>query len=195
MSIKNPNWYELPKARWEERTNTGERAWRDSQKQKLYDAEGRFKRLYSEHNKEFNSIAEIEQYVNKWLRSAWVIRRWGKHPHIKIVEITGSIAFGCQAQKKIELPRGWAWNETVVLHELCHIVHAWNGGASHGRYFARCFLEAIGHRFGPEAKKALRTHYIAYGVKCTPRPVYSDEAKIKMTARGRMIAEKMNWYY
>jgi len=190
MSIKNPNWYELPKTRWEERTNTGERAWRDSQKQKLYDAENAFRWRNKDINKEFDSIAEIERYANKWLRSAWVVRRWGKQPHVKIVEISGDSAHSHRGKHQIELPRVWAWNEVVLLHELCHSVHAWNGGTSHGRYFARCFLEAIGHRFGPEAKKALRRLYIAHAVKCTPRPVYSQEAKNKMRNRGREMAQK-----
>lgn len=195
MSIKNPNWYELPKARWEERANTGERTWRDSQKQKLYDAENTFRRRNKDINKEFDSIAEIERYANKWLSSAWVVRRWGKQSHIKIVEISGDIAHSHRGKDQIELPRAWAWNEIVLLHELCHIVHDYNGGTSHGRYFARSFLEAIAHVFGSEFKKELRRLYIVHGVKCTPRPVYSDEAKAKMTARGLKIAIKLNWSY
>jgi putative metallohydrolase (TIGR04338 family) len=190
MSIKNPNWYELPKARWEERANDGERTWRDSQKAKLYDAENAFRRCNKDINREFDSIAEIERYANKWLRSAWVVRRWGKQPHITIVEITGDTATSIRGQDKISLPRAWAWNEVVVLHELCHIVHAYNGGTSHGRYYARCFLEAIGHRFGASSKKALRRGYILHGVKCTPRPVYSQEAKNKMRNQGREMAKK-----
>lgn len=188
MSIKNPNWYELPKKRWEERTNTGERTWRDSQKQKLCDAESCF-RNHTEGRK-FNSLAEAQAYADKFLKSAWVERRWGKQDKITIEEIPSGDASARKCAKKIWLPRSWAFNEVVLLHELCHIVHPYGTGVSHGRYFARSFLEAIGHKLGKDNKQRLRKEYIRYGVKCTPRPVYSDEARRNMRRHGLKMAKK-----
>ena len=191
MSIKNPNWYELPKTRWEERTNTGERAWRDSQRQKLYDAESYFRNtLWEDQYKEFASLKEAQAYADKFLKSAWVERRWGKQEKITIGMTSSGDAYAQKYRKKIMLPDSWGLNEVVLLHELCHIVHPRGTGVAHGRYFARAFLEAIGHKLGAGAKKAVRKLYIKNHVKCTPRPVYSQEAKNKMRNRGREMAMK-----
>lgn len=196
MSIKNPNWYELPKKRWESLTNAGERTWRDSQRQKLYDAESFFRNhSWDGKYEEWETLAEAQAYADKFLKSAWVERRWGKQEAITVELINGGDAYVRKWKKKIVLLEAWGLNEVVLLHELCHIVHPYGTGVAHGRYFARSFLEAIGHKLGPDAKKALRKEYLRNHVKCTPRPVYSDEAKAKMKARGEAIAEKLKWYY
>ena len=74
MSTKNPEWYELPKKQWIKLREDGYTSYRDSQKQKLYDAENSFKSCcFNGENTKFFSIEEISQYVNKLVKSAWVI--------------------------------------------------------------------------------------------------------------------------
>lgn len=192
MSIKHPNWYELPRERWKERTNAGERTWTDSQKQKLYDAENRLKCGWRIPYKKFDTIKEVQCYVDKFLESAWVTRRWGPQEPIEVQSRTGNTCDASRYHNRIRLTH-WGMNEIVVLHELCHIIHPSGYGVSHGRYFARTFLEVIGHMLGVEAKKALRKEYIRKHVKCTPRPVYSEETKAAMTAQGLKIAAKLGW--
>lgn len=186
MSIKNPHWYELPKERWRERT------WTDSQKQKLYDAENCFKRLFAGRYKEFDTLKEVQRYVDKFLKSAWVTRRWGEQESVTVYERLGNICDASKWRNRIRLNH-WGMNEIVVLHELCHIVTPSGTGVSHGRYYARTFLEVIGHVLGAEAKKVLRKEYIRGHVKCTPRPVYSEKTKAAMRVRGLKIAIKMGW--
>lgn len=66
-------WYKLPAKRWQEHNGEGDHSWRDSQKQKLYDAEQILRYHFKEINTEFKSIKEIEYYVGQLLKSAWII--------------------------------------------------------------------------------------------------------------------------
>jgi len=204
MSEKHPLWYELPKEQWQERTNTGERTWTDSQKQKLYNAEdglrfwlkcgGKPSYTNSADSKlrKFETLAEAQKYADKFLKSAWVTRRFGEQKPITVFMTTSDYCTTYRWYGRIRLNQ-WGMNEVVLLHELCHIVHPTGTGVSHGRYFARTFLEAVKHKFGAEAKKALRKEYIRTGVKCTSRPVYSEKTKAAMTARGLAIADRLGW--
>jgi len=194
---ENLQWYELPAKRWQERDGEGCRIWRDSQRQKMYNAENCLKRHCrdeGEHgrvdeNAEFESIKEIEHYVNKLLKSAWFIRRWGKKENPIIVEIQGHTAWGNRMRNKMALPK-WAWNKVVVLHELSHVLHAYDCGTVHGRYFCRTLLELIDHELSPESRRFLKKRFIATGVRSTPHPAYSEDTKIKKREHGRKLANK-----
>jgi len=98
MSAKYPEWWELPKERWQETTPTPEtcwdaelrrfvytgqmikkRSWRDSQRQKLYNAES-CSRGYSEcRNRRFTSPEEISEYTNQLLGLSTDLGLWGYH--------------------------------------------------------------------------------------------------------------------
>ena len=93
-------WYELPAVRWQERDSDGIHFWTDSQKQKVYDAENYLRRFLGEDNSRFNSIAEIDQYVTKLLKSAWAIRRWGRPDKVTIVKKSGRNAWGNNGERK-----------------------------------------------------------------------------------------------
>ncbi len=88
MSIKNPLWYELPRKRWVEMAQDGYRMWTDSQMQKLYDAENALKRWMRRHSDkkfvEFDTIEQAQEYANKFLTSAWVVKRFGKQEPITV---------------------------------------------------------------------------------------------------------------
>jgi len=84
MSEKNPNWYELPKSRWEEKTNQGERTWWDSQRKKLYRAENAFRNNDRVTFQQFASLVEAQKYADKFLTSAWVVQRWGEQAPVKV---------------------------------------------------------------------------------------------------------------
>lgn len=192
MSEKNPLWYELPAVRWQERNADGHRTWTDSQKQKLYNAENRFRRAWRNKYKEFRSLDEAQRYADKFLKSAWCVRRWGEQDDVTITAKAGNTCVASKLFRTISLC-SWGMDEVVLLHELSHIVHPNGAGMGHGRYFCRTFLETIGHKLGPKAKKALRAEYIRKHVKCTPKPEYSLEARAGMRARGLAMADKLGW--
>jgi len=191
MSAKNPEWYELPKKSWIELNSEGTwDSFRDSQRQKLYDAEDRFRNRFREQNPKFSSIEEISQYVNKLAKSAWAIKRWGSLEHDIIVK-EGKFGTGGSAKRYgliITLSQ-WGWNKVVVLHELAHLFSYY--GTSHGRHFARTFLELIEHEMGPDARKALKEAYKCHGVKSNPIPQYSEETKTKMRLRGHTLIKQL----
>jgi len=193
MSTKNPLWYELPRARWIERTNDWTQTWTDTQKSKMYAAENRFR--HQVRCQQFGSVEAAQTYADKFLKSTWVVKRF-KVDHSRPV-VVNSIPRGDAhwsiLHSEITLPVTWGFNELVLLHELCHALHRHDGGTSHGRYFARILLEVIGHVFGKEARRALIVQYKKGRVKYTPRPVYSDETRRAMRIRGIKMAHQNGW--
>lgn len=185
MSHKYLEWFQLPRNRWIKDTPFE----RDSQKQKLYDAEGMTKWKINPQNlnPRFNSIEEIQRFVNKLTSSAWFKRRWGDR-NIIVVELNrGYTAYA--RFSSIHLPR-WAWNSTVVLHEVAHIATGHNRGPSHGRFFARTFLELVGHILGPEVRKILKEEYKKYRVKYVPNYQLTDEDR--QARKERFINNVLN---
>ena len=189
MSKANPEWFELSKERWTEKSEDGWVQFRDSQKQKVYDSEWCLRNFLSNHNikvKEFESLEEISKYVNKIAQSAWAKRRWGRQNLIKVVECKRkNESYARKCTNTIAMNPSM-WSEVYVLHELAHILSVF--GTSHGRHFCRTFLELIEHILGSEAKKALKKQFVCHGVKSTPLIEYSEETKKKMQERGRKLA-------
>lgn len=81
----------------------------------------------------------------------------------------------------------------VLLHELAHALHGRSGGTSHGRHYSRILLEIVGHQLGKAARSSLIKWYKAKGVKYTPRPVFSEETRARMRARGIEMAIQNGW--
>jgi len=154
MAEDKPKWYELPHKRWVEKDSKGWQVWTDSQRQKLYDAENRLRNRIKKTGLyvEFGSLAEAQEYADKFLSSAWVVQRFGKQEPITVFWRGGHTCTANKALNRIKLTKG-GMNEVVLLHELCHITHPYGTGVAHGRYFARSFLEAIDHKLGKEAKR------------------------------------------
>jgi putative metallohydrolase (TIGR04338 family) len=194
MSKANPDWYELPKEQWQEKNEDGRRIWRDSFQSKLYDAERGFRNRFWNHKggcPRFESIAEIQKYVDKIMSSAWITRRFGSQKPVTVFERIGGDQ-SCDANKGMRRIRmaKWGWNPVVVLHELAHILNPTGYGTPHGRFFSRILLELITWKFGDEARKCLKARYQYQGIKCNPHPAYSEETRKKMRERGRKLARK-----
>jgi putative metallohydrolase (TIGR04338 family) len=216
MSTKYPDWYELPKERWQEHQivewgkwdeeaeetvmiRQKHRFWRDSQRQKVYDAENGAKYYYGRGRKEssisgnqirdFDSLDEIRQYVEKVLRSTWIVKRFGHLKMPTIVMTSDRSAYCRKADQTLNFPK-WSWDQVVVLHEISHWIHPTGYGTPHGRFFARTFLELTGHEIGPEFRKVLKERYKFYRVRSSPFPVYSEETLKKKQEIGRRLAER-----
>lgn len=219
MSAKYPEWYELPKERWQEISRrpkqewdpdwrewrpTGEmmtvRSWRDSQRQKLYNAEGRAKFYFprAEGGSEvvtYGSVDEIRAYVFKVMRSRWLVRRFGEQELPEVFGMKSDTAYSSKGKGHLNFPPTWSWNQIVVLHEVSHWIHPCGQGTSHGRFFARTFLELSGHEMGPVFRQVLKESYREWGVKFTPFPAYSEEILEKKRQLGRKLAERYGHGY
>lgn len=191
MTKKNPEWFELGTSCWAETKEDGYRSFRDSQRQKLYDAEYRFALMMwpgMGDRPTFKSIKEIQEFADKFMKSAWVHRRFG-HQRPVIIREHANLCDAWRGDRSIRLAK-WGWCISIVLHELCHILVPGNFGNPHGRFFCRLFLEVIEHKLGSRARKLLKKQYQFYGVKHSSKPQYSEEAKLKMKLRGQELANR-----
>lgn len=129
--------------------------------------------------RQFESIAEIQVYVTKLVRSAWWKRRYPAGPILVQAKHHGA-ATASSYFSTISLPR-WAWYEAVVLHEVCHIAtdRAYSRYIpAHGRHFAKTYLDLIGHKLGIEYRRALKAAFVKHRVKHSlPRKPMSEEQR------------------
>lgn len=189
MSQKYPEWYELPRERW--RINPDIPWERDSQRQKVYNAEDYTKyRINSELKSNlyiFSSIEEVQRFVDKLTASAWIRKRYGLHKIV--VKNTGGTWARGGLSGCIRLPfrNKWSHNIMVILHELSHCIGKRGIGACHGRFFARSFLELVGHVLGSGARKILKEEFKNHRVKYTPRKQFSPEAQKALKERGKKL--------
>ena len=110
---------------------------RDSQRSKLYSAE------YVIHGQEFADMAAVHAYVEKINMSDW----WKKHNYfysipVEVLDGRGRRKACAIGMRVIKLPK-WARYESVILHELTHLViHSRFGYmvAAHGTEFAKMLL-------------------------------------------------------
>jgi len=170
-------WYELPEKRW--RNDLKYRSFRDSQRQKLYNAESIVKYKMGESNTKFSSIEEIQKFTNKLVSSAWIKKRFKKQNEIHVILLKKGTPYA--QYNGIYLPL-LSWNMLVVLHEISHVLHRHGliPGVSHGRYFARIYLELVGHIMGPDVMKMLKEQYKIYKVKYLPKRELSEETREKL---------------
>lgn len=175
MNQKKLSWYELPPERW--RNNNTRIYWeRDSQRQKLYDAQSIAKCRCKSLGRQIPSIKVIQIYVD-WLTSeAWFIKRFGTN-EIEVKEKRGTGADACW--KVIRFSKD-SRSLLTILHEVAHVVHKSGYGSSHGRFFARTLLELVEHKIGREAAKALKKAFKKYGVKYLPKRELTKETREKL---------------
>lgn len=148
---------------------------RDSQKSKVYEAEGVLSKFKSAHaqrlletktvytyNKEERvTIQSCQAYVDDLLQQRWFQSRWGR----RTIEVAWK-AYGSatgHTSGKICLPP-WARTEQVILHEVAHTLVR-STVAAHGPEFAATLLVLAENRLGKDAAAALRKSYAEKKVK------------------------------
>lgn len=166
---------------------------RDSQRQKVYDAEYSLRDSMSV--RKFKDVADAQKFIDRIERSSWFAKTFPNvKRHVKVVYKGGS-RWALGGFGKIELPRqGWYWagNSIVVLHELAHNLTpdavglgmcqgigdsrcGWHNTpntheitarpAAHGPEFTRIFLDLVRRFVGKEVYEELKTQYRARRVK------------------------------
>lgn len=148
---------------------------RDSQRQKVYDAE----KVIRRQGRSFSSIEEMQTYCDRLTGSAWFSRRWSVTKIVVQRGREGTSAWANAMRRIINMPT-WAWTEDVVLHEISHILTERKYGkvAAHGREFARTYLELVRHQMGKEHGDRLRDSFRQHKVKFTkPRAPMTPEQR------------------
>ncbi|MBB5913958.1 putative metallohydrolase (TIGR04338 family) [Nocardia transvalensis] len=165
---------------------------RDSQRAKVYDAEGLVRRMFEradEHGvrtvqlhgsqitlpieRRFASVASVQSYADRVLALNWVRAQWDRAATPLTVRArTGTTAAHYESERAVlAVPlhtRGTAWalRELVILHELAHHLEpAGTDPAPHGPEFCSRYVELVDGVIGPEAALLLRTTMLGCGVR------------------------------
>jgi putative metallohydrolase (TIGR04338 family) len=143
---------------------------RDTQRKKVYTAEW----AIDDSDRKFESVPEIQAFVDKLMTEAWARRRFG-NLKIEVRDGRGRSRAGGSAEGRwITLPK-WARRDLTICHELAHAVGKQHDKeAAHGPDFARRLLELVTHVMGEEAGARLRERFVAARVKVGPPLVLRD---------------------
>lgn len=156
---------------------------RDSQRQRLYDAEQGSLGAISKPLT-FEGCVEYLRLVKS---RPWYRTRWANGGAGVVVRSNGQ--GGRAGSGEIRLGE-WARQEVVVLHELAHTLTPTYTCAAHGPEFAGVLLFLVRHQMGKAAGDALRAGYRANGVRYTmsaiPAPTRRDAT---VTAQRRQQVE------
>lgn len=155
--------------------NVAFQAPRDSQRQRVYDAEAVWSREYwTNFPPEFGSVAEAEQYMFDLLAHPEVQRRFGgaaQHiaDKLRVTKLrrnataTGGAAIPQYCEIRISEN---LLSEPVALHELAHLLSAAESSkADHGSEFIGAHLNLVEAAIGPDAASDLAERYERRGVK------------------------------
>ena len=156
---------------------------RDSQRQKLYDAERDVAEFEKMHRLE--SMFEIEAYVRCVTRDAWFVRHYGEHT-IQVRDGRGHRrATGNYLLGRITMPT-WSRSKMITLHELVHAcVRCPRDEGAHGRNFARAYLAVVGHFLGREVGAKLKVAMAAHGVRWKAKRAGTSRGNPEALARWR----------
>jgi len=146
---------------------------RDQQAKKVFVAEDNFGR-----GKEFDSLAEIQVWVDKIVASRWWKNRSPfKYVRIMSGQVNALAAWSRPRGKRLYVPTlklpKWARRELVILHELCH--HMTDPSPHHRRYadhgpeFCKNLLALVKRWMGQDAATDLRASFKTSGVKIRSR--------------------------
>ena len=126
----------------------------DSQKEKVYRAEDRWRSFYFDKSHTLTSLEETQVYADK-VAAALLKRGWAlKAPHVRYKK--GGQRFGAWSQIRTgELVFGkMATTFEIIMHEVCHLAGV-KKFAGHGIPFCMALLDAVEELYGSEQREAL----------------------------------------
>jgi len=141
---------------------------RDSQRQKLYDAE-RANGLWTRwDNHRLETVALMQAYANALFTHPDIRAKYGIHVR-KFVEVKDGRrcrrALG--GRDWVKMPR-WSRSKAVLCHELAHSITTRlydNGVAAHGAFFCEAFLDLVKVGMTADYYEALRDSFDKGGVR------------------------------
>ena len=173
--------------------NKGARG-QDSERLKTYKAEWRFQANFGS-GRQFESIAEVQKYVNKVTKSKTYSKLVAEGSNIENLFTSNSVKVAAKERNTGRGTAGMAYrghitldtkcglNEYTVLHELAHCVGHWH----HGRSFRQCLVKLVSRFMGRATAEFLKDEFkagkLSYGN--ARKPMTFDQwvaAKERMTA-------------
>ncbi|AHH22265.1 hypothetical protein NONO_c75100 [Nocardia nova SH22a] len=157
---------------------------RDSQRARVYDAEGLVRRIFDRAEefgtrtielhgstltlpieRKFASVESVQSYAERVLALNWIRRQWNRAAEPLTVRaragVTAAHYEAGRAMLAVPLHTGgtaWALRELVILHELAHHLEPPDADhAPHGPEFCARYLELVDGIIGPEAALLLRS--------------------------------------
>lgn len=167
---------------------------RDTQRQKLYNAENYI------HNRglKFSDVRSMQKYVNRLTTYAWFVRRWGAMT-IEVRDGRGrrrAGGFRSRSGKHYITMPTWSRREAIVLHEVGHVITE-TCYAAHGREYASNLLELVDHMMGHDvwsdlkmSFKRFHVHYRKEADKKRSSSTSSEEMKARMARLRAMRGKK-----
>jgi len=168
---------------------------RDSQRSKVYRSE----RFLQVGGNRYETVSEMQAYVDKLVQSAWFRRRWPTLTRNGIEVRDGRGRRIACAERSwgrliIRMPM-WSRSEAVILHEVAHHcsdeAHGTMGVAAHGWQFASTLHELVAHKMGKEKgdalKKSFRENKVKFRAPRKSRPLTEAE---KDVLRQRMVVAR-----
>jgi putative metallohydrolase (TIGR04338 family) len=199
MKVSDSTLYNLYCIKHAAKQNKGANGSPDSERLKTYKAEWRFQSNFGS-GREFESIAEVQKYVNKITKSAtwmklvedgWSIEQLfaGNKIHVTgKARNTGRGNAGMATQGRITLDTIAGMNEYTVLHELAHCVGHWH----HGRSFRQALVKLVSRFMGRATAEFLKDEFkaskLSYGN--ARKPMTFDQwvaAKERMAAMRKKL--------
>ncbi|RMI34003.1 TIGR04338 family metallohydrolase [Nocardia stercoris] len=165
---------------------------RDTQRSRVYDAEGLVRRMFEVADasgvrtvevlgsqltlpveRRFGSVESVQSYVDRVLALNWVRAQWDQAATpIRVRARAGTSAAHYETGRAVlAVPvhgsgPGWALRELVVLHEIAHHLQpAGSDVAPHGPEFCERYVELVDGVVGPEAALVLRSGFLGCGVR------------------------------
>ena len=151
---------------------------RDSQRQRVYNAEIDLRVEYHRDRQYLSTMPELQEWVDDVVSSRWFQNRW---PVSEVIVKDGRgrrkaygdayLRYG-QWTGEICMPR-WSRYKLIILHELAHtatvVQYPYADIAAHGREFCSNFLQLVGRWIGNDVKHELKKCMKDNRVKYTKR--------------------------
>ncbi len=163
---------------------------RDTQRARVYDAEGLVRRMFDRADetgirtvelhgsqitlpieRRFASVESVQHYADRVLALNWVRAQWVRSTApVTVRSRAGTTAAHYESERAVlavPLHTGgtaWALRELVVLHELAHHLEPIVELAPHGPEFCTRYVDLVDGVIGPEAALVLRTTLLGCGV-------------------------------
>lgn len=136
----------------------------DSQRRKLYTAELVIRS--AAHDVSFRTSQELVDFVRKVENDDYVRVTYGvSHRRVNFKARMHRTANGGETVMNFPANVKWAWNRSVVLHEIAHGFASPYGDPGHGWLFCHIFADLVGRFMGSSQKAALLASFKKHGVK------------------------------
>lgn len=163
---------------------------RDSQRQKVYDAEHD---AFDKNKTEGMSLEEIEALVQKVWSGKRVQAKYRRATTRRIPEVTDgrSRRTACfdpgLFEDELKFPR-WSRSKWIVLHELAHALTFNRSQAWHGWEFCECYLYLVRVYMGRPSEERLKAEFKKRKVRFKEPRKRNMSPEQREAARQRMLA-------